>query len=467
MEPQIQYAKTSDGVNVAYAVFGEGPPIVYTSAGFGALHLYSSRMLPVVAQNTDTIVRLGWRVIIYDGRGTGSSERDNNDFSLEARLRDLEAVIERADVDSFALQGAVGGGPTAIAYAAKYPDRVSRLLLFATFANGSDYYKQIPLGQATRAMDTMAEQQWEYYTLAYANAAIGFSDSELANRLAAVMRSGMSARAYLLYTTALRKTDVTDLLPFVDVPTLVVHGEQVTLSNIDLLRVLASRIPDARLVRLAAPEELPRTIDAFLREGEEQAAAVPELPSGMIAILFADIADSIALTERLGDAAFRAKARELGGVLRALIRECGGTTVEGPTLGDGVLAAFTSAREAIEAALTCGKAGDEAGLPLHLGIHAGDVMREKDPDGRANVYGGAVNIAARIAGASVPGEVLVSDIVRGLARTSSGVMFEDRGEHALKGVADPQRLFAVHTGASPLSPPTGEGSARRAEGEGP
>ncbi len=156
-----------------------------------------------------------------------------------------------------------------------------------------------------------------------------------------------------------------------------------------------------------------------------------------------DIAESTALTERLGDAAFRAKARELGGALRALIRECGGTPVEGPTLGDGVLAVFTSAREAIEAAVRCAKAGDDAGLPLHVGLHAGDVMREKDPDGRANVYGGAVNIAARIAGASVPGEVLVSDIVRGLARTSAGVTFEDRGEQELKGVGEAVRVWAI------------------------
>jgi adenylate cyclase len=85
-------------------------------------------------------------------------------------------------------------------------------------------------------------------------------------------------------------------------------------------------------------------------------------------------------------------------------------------------------------------------LRLHLGIHAGDVIREEDPDGRANVYGGAVNIAARIAGASAPGEVLVSDTVRSLARTSAGVGFEDKGERSLKGVADPQRLFAVREG---------------------
>ncbi|HEV8574530.1 MAG TPA: adenylate/guanylate cyclase domain-containing protein [Dehalococcoidia bacterium] len=156
-------------------------------------------------------------------------------------------------------------------------------------------------------------------------------------------------------------------------------------------------------------------------------------------MLFADIADSTFLTERLGDAAFRAKARDLDSALRTVIREHAGTPIEGKLLGDGVLAVFTSARQAIEAALACGAAGSHAGLPLHLGLHAGDVIREEN-----NVYGGAVNIAARISGLSAPGEVLVSDIVRGLARTSAGVTFEDRGEHALKGIADAQRVFAVN-----------------------
>jgi class 3 adenylate cyclase len=132
--------------------------------------------------------------------------------------------------------------------------------------------------------------------------------------------------------------------------------------------------------------------------------------------------------------------------LRSIIAENGGRTIEGPTLGDGVLATFTSARQAIEAALACGRAGNDCGLPLHLGLHAGDVIRESDPDGRANVYGGAVNIASRISGLSAPGEVLVSDTVRGLARTSAGVTFEDRGEQALKGVGEAVRVWAVVEG---------------------
>src|SRR3990172_13407247 len=187
-----------------------------------------------------------------------------------------------------------------------------------------------------------------------------------------------------------------------------------------------------------------RAIDEFLGEGEP--AATLELPSGTAIILFADIADSTALTERVGDTAFREKARDLDAALRTVIRENAGTPIEGKLLGDGVLAVFTSARQAIEAALACGRAGDDAGLPLHLGVHAGDVIREEDPDGRGNVYGGAVNIASRISGLSAPGEVLVSETVRSLARTSAGVRFEDRGEREVKGGGGGGRGGAVRGG---------------------
>jgi class 3 adenylate cyclase len=184
---------------------------------------------------------------------------------------------------------------------------------------------------------------------------------------------------------------------------------------------------------------VPNLIGEFVGEDD---AREPGLPSGTAIILFADIVDSTALTETLGDTAFRDKARELDSALRTIIRDHSGTPIEGKLLGDGVLATFTSARHAIEAAQACGKAGDEGSLPLHLGLHAGDVIREEN-----NVFGGAVNIASRISGLSAPGEVLVSHTVRDLARTSAGVAFEDRGEQALKGVGEPVRVWAVVEGS--------------------
>jgi class 3 adenylate cyclase len=160
--------------------------------------------------------------------------------------------------------------------------------------------------------------------------------------------------------------------------------------------------------------------------------------AGMTAILFVDIADSTPLTERMGDAAFRAASRALDDQVRSAIHEAGGTPVEGKVLGDGVMGAFAFAAQAIAAARACADAAQAAELPLHIGLHAGDVIHEKD-----NVYGGAVNIASRICGLCAPGEILVSQTVRDLARTSAGVTFEDRGEHELKGIADPVRLFVV------------------------
>ncbi len=297
----------------------------------------------------------------------------------------------------------------------------------------------------------MPKSDWEFVTLTFANAYTGYRDSERARGMAAAFRTGITAQGYMALRDDIERIDVRGLLPQITVPTIVIHDRTEGPERAEIpTQRLAPAIPDARFVET---NDLAGVIDEFLQEGglvptpprppAEPAETRVGVPTGTAVILFADIADSTGLTERLGDAAFRTKARELGGSLRVVIRECSGTPVEGPTLGDGVLAVFTSAREAIEAARRCGKAGDDAGFPLHVGLHAGDVTREKDPDGRDNVYGGAVNIASRISGLSAPGEVLVSETVRSLARTSAGVSFDDRGEQALKGVGEAVRVWAV------------------------
>jgi class 3 adenylate cyclase len=155
-------------------------------------------------------------------------------------------------------------------------------------------------------------------------------------------------------------------------------------------------------------------------------------------ILFTDIADSTALTERLGDAAYRTKAAQFEQTMRHAIRECRGEDIEGITLGDGVLAVFSSGTNAIDCAIRAHECARDAGFRLHVGVHAGDVLRSA-----TSVYGGAVNIAARVCDAAPPGETLVSDTVRSLARTSASVQFVDRGLHQFKGVSDPHQVFAV------------------------
>jgi class 3 adenylate cyclase len=445
MEPRIQYVKTSDGVNIAYAVFGEGTPLVYVTEVAG-VHFYSEFSL--ARRATDQLTSSGFQVIRHDGRGTGSSDRAARDFSLEARLRDLEAVVNGLDLERFTLVGHLDGGLTAVAYATRHSERVSHLVLRDPYRSTTDFHEFFPGRRTLRVLRPVAKENWELVTLNQAHLRFGFTDSEVAKEYAAALQSAMSASVWVERWDASDHIDVTELLGAVLAPTLIILDTDLwgrrSAAGGDLrtaaMRVAAA-IPGARLL---ATDDFAGAVAEFLREGKR--VPEPPLPSGMTAILFTDIANSTALTERLGDAAFRAKARELGGLLRAVVRECAGAPVEGPTLGDGVLAVFTSAREAIEAARRCAAAGESAGLPLHLGVHAGDVTREKDPDGRDNVYGGAVNIASRIAGLSAAGEVLVSETVRSLARTSGGVSFEDRGRRRLKGVGDTVRVWAVRAG---------------------
>jgi class 3 adenylate cyclase len=441
VEPRIQYAKTKDGVSIAYYTLGEGAPLVCTILGQWS-HMQFEWGHPEFRRWYERLAEKRM-VVRYDSRGSGLSDRDVTDYSLEAHLLDLEAVVDQLGLKKFSLFTLGAIGPAVITYAARHPERVSRLVLFATWARQPDYTSSPQI----RGMFGLLDTDWQMFTENAAHTLLGWSEGKQAHWFAALLRETTTTEAMRAATAAGSEFDVTSLLPEVRSPTLVLHPRDLVALDIAISRGLASRIPDARLVVVEgtsmAPqvgdiEPLLRAIDDFLSEGEETA---PELPEGVAVLLFADIAESTALTEQLGDAAFRAKARELDTSLRPVIKESGGTPVEGKVLGDGVLAVFTSARQAIDCALRCDAASQPLGLKLHLGIHAGDVIREGN-----NVYGGAVNIAARVASASAPGEILVSDIVRGLARTSAGVIFDDRGEHELKGVGEPQRLFAVRGG---------------------
>ena len=299
-------------------------------------------------------------------------------------------------------------------------------------------------------MMRLIRENWSWARRVFATVVFPNGPSELQRWLSSSLRDSMSPEVAVRAVEANEARNITDLLRRIQAPTLVVDFRSDAQS-----REVAAMIPDSRflvvpgdLASMWTGDELTRAMKEFIEESDlpaKEGQPISIMDPGQIGvtvIVFADIADSTALTERLGDAAFRGKARDLDGALRSIIREYSGTPIEGKLLGDGVLAVFTSARQAIEAALVCGRAGGGAELPLHLGLHAGDVIREEN-----NVYGGAVNIAARISDLSAPGEVLVSDTVRSLARTSAGVSFVNRGEQTLKGMEEPVRVWAVVEGA--------------------
>jgi class 3 adenylate cyclase len=333
-----------------------------------------------------------------------------------------------------------------ITYAVQHPENVSNLIVYGGFHNGRTAF----FHELVDAFIGLIRADWGGYgTGTMLDVFAPSAPPEARDFFIEYQRQAANAENAAATWLACFDFHVTALLPQVRAPTLVLHRRGDRAVPFEQGREIAAAIPGARFVALeddnhhilSDPDPVAEAIERFLYGTEGQPARKPG--ESMTAILFADIADSTALTERLGDTAFRAKARDLDTALRSVIRDHTGTPIEGKLLGDGVLAVFTSARQAIEAALACARAGDDAGLPLHLGLHAGDVIRESDPDGRSNVYGGAVNIASRISGLSAPGEVLVSETVRSLARTSAGVRFEDRGDRELKGVSEAVRVWAV------------------------
>jgi class 3 adenylate cyclase len=431
MEPRIQYAKTSDGVNIAYWTAGEGPPLISVPVpGFSHAEMSWMMFSAIFHPLADK-----YRLVSYDARGSGLSDRNAVDFSMEAMLRDLDAVIERSGFQSFVLASWIASVPIAVTYAATHPERVSHLILSDGWASLSDF-AQSP---AYKALQPLMDAEWTILTETFGQVLWAHANPEFGRLVAQFTRECSEPETFRAFFRDTERYDVTDLLSKVAAPTLVVHNKNSRWFPLDVGRRLAAAIPDARLTLIDDITYAP--VPALIKEfvGVESFVVAREtLPSGTAVILFADIVDSTALTERLGDSAFRTKARELDSALRTTIRDHAGTPIEGKLLGDGVLAVFTSARQAIEAALACARSGDDAGLPLHLGLHAGDVIREDN-----NVYGGAVNIASRVSGLAAPGEVLVSDTVRSLARTSASVRFEDRGEQELKGVGEVVRVFAV------------------------
>jgi class 3 adenylate cyclase/pimeloyl-ACP methyl ester carboxylesterase len=442
-EPQIQYCRTSDSVSIGFTQQGAGAPLVVVPGNWSNVGVFNSVGLPLL----EPLMASGMEVILIDGRGIGASRAAVADVSLPARVRDVEAVIDHLALPPLTLLGMAHGSPTAIAYAANHPENVNVLMLLNAYANASEYFTATPVQRAMFAMDEAVFEEWDFYTSMAASATFRFRAPEAARRLADVYRESKTPEMHMAYRKAFLSTDVTEMLSDIRCPTLVLDDKASVFRVEEQTRSLARAVPGARMLTFdsrqpdsadsiiaALPEHVPSMAAA-----SAAAAPAPIAVSGTAVILFADVVDSTAITARIGNEAFRKRTRQLDDALRAVIRGAGGSPVEGRTLGDGVLGVFTSAAQAIGAALQCGQHAERVGLQLHLGIHAGDVLRESG----GGVSGIAVSMASRISDLTDPNEILVSATVRDLARAATDVAFDDRGEHALKGVAEPQRLFAV------------------------
>jgi len=445
MEPQIRYARTTDDVGIAYWAYGSGPTLVQTPL-LPFSHIEMEWQNPYLRHWYE---RLGKFVTVvrYDGRGTGLSQRDVRDVSLDAHVRDLEAVVDGLGPDPVALLGVFHSGPTALTYTVRNPERVSHLIPWCTYASGADYWRA-PQSEGLRAL-----RQTDYllFLRTGAHELLGWEDDERADAFAEIMRLSVDPGMADRLLAATRDFDVGASLDGVGCPTLVLHRRNLQWLEIDLSRDLASRIPGARLAVVDGRSPLPgageiesaaKAIGEFLEVEPHVAGMAPPVGAFRV-VLFTDLVSHTQMMTTLGDEGGREVLREHERITREVLSEHEGTEVK--ALGDGFMASFSGVSRAIQCAIELQRRIEkrnqaEPGAPpisVRIGINAGEPIEE---DG--DLFGATVILASRIAGAATGGVILVANSVRDLS-AGKGFQFEDRGSIEAKGFEEPVHIWAV------------------------
>jgi class 3 adenylate cyclase len=444
--PETRYAQSGD-VAIAFQVVGDGPfDVVWVPGGFS--HVEFIWQVPVFKVLLDALASFS-RVIFFDKRGTGMSDRVVGIPDLETRMDDVRAVMDAAGSERAAVFGPSEGVPMSVLFAATYPERTWALVLYGGMAKvlrAPDY----PWGETeAEYRQAMARSKALWMTRggleeSCRHSAPNAGEDEI-RALAALIRHSLSPGADEALDLMNMQIDVRHVLPAIRVPTLVLHRPLDTDVPIEHGRYIAQRIPGATLVELpgaghvGSAAELPpitEETERFVRRVWDAGVAVESEPDRVLAtVLFTDIVGSSERATELGDRAWRElleRHHEL--VRRELVRHRG---VEVDTAGDGFLASFDGPARAIRCASAITEAVRGLGLDVRAGLHTGECELV---DGK--VAGIAVHTGARVAALSQPGEVLVSSTVKDLV-AGSGIRFDDRGTTELRGIGGEWKLFAV------------------------
>jgi len=439
VEVETRYAD-SDGVSIAYRVHGDGPLDLVLVPGFvSQVELLWEE--PEVARFLRRLTSFS-RMLVFDKRGQGLSDRPGRPPTLEESMDDLKAAVEAAGFERPALFGISEGGPMSALYAATYPEEISGLVLFGTFArmlNAPDF----PPGITEEALDrwgAMIRRDWGKAVGLNVWAPSRVGDSDFERWWARLLRQGTSPAGAIALMDLYREMDARAILPAIDVPTLVLHRAEDRMVPAAQGRYLAESISGARYIELPGEDHLPFTgdVDGLLDEVEEflvGSRGARESERALATILFTDIVGSTAKAAELGDRDWRALLERHDAAVRRQLTLHRGREVK--TMGDGFLATFDGPARAIRCACAVQDEVTSLGIEVRAGIHTGEVELIGD-----DVGGMAVNIGARIGALAGAGEVLVSSTVRELV-VGSGLEFEERGVEKLKGAPGEWRLFAI------------------------
>ena len=445
MIPETLYAKTSDDVWIAYQVVGTGATdLILVKSWVSHLEVYWEQ--PRYANMVRNLAKDA-RVIDFDKRGTGLSDRISRVPDLEARMDDIRAVMDAAGSSRAVLFGWGDGAALAALFAATYPHRTAGLILnggSAKTAWSADY----PWG--LRHEDWLKEHErmpeiWgsEAHAREWAEMSLllgphDADDPELLRWVAKWARYSAAPGDMLAFDRMWLETDVRDILSTIQVPTVVLCKEGV---NSEEAGWVASRIPGARVLPLAGGhrvvwmgdlDELSEAVGAVMRSARDEDADFDRL---LATVMFTDIVDSTSQSAAMGDHAWRTVQDGHDQIVRAQLARCRGREIR--RMGDGFLATFDGPGRAVRCAQAISGAVRPLGIEIRAGLHTGEIQLSGD-----DIEGLAVAIGARVGALAGPSEVLVSSTVKDLV-AGSGLELEDRGLHSLKGVPDEWRLFAV------------------------
>ena len=440
--PKTQYTRSGD-LHIAYQVVGEGPlDLVYVPGWVSHVELAWEE--PTLARFLRRLASFS-RLILFDKRGTGLSDRVPNDKlpTLEERIDDLRAVMDAVDSERAAIFGFSEGGNLSAFFAATYPERTKALVLFGTFAKriwSSDYPWAPKPEDRERESETL-EREWgelmdlEYYVPSKDG------DQPFLRRLATYFRRSASPGAAVALLRMNTQLDIRHILPTIRVPTLVIHRKGDRDANVEEGRWIAKQIPNARFVELSGEDHLPWVghQDAVIDEVQEfltGARAIPEPNRVLATVLFTDIVGSTEQAALMGDRAWQELLDSHHALVRKELAQFRGREIK--TVGDAFIATFDGPARAMRCACAIRDSVGSIGVEIRAGLHTGEI-EITDHD----IGGIAVHIAARTMSVAKPGEILVSSTVKDLS-VGSGIAFIDRGAQVLKGVPDEWRLFTVN-----------------------
>jgi pimeloyl-ACP methyl ester carboxylesterase len=440
MQPETRYAQSGD-VNIAYQVIGEGPiDLVFVMGWVSNIDEFWTE--PSFASFLRRLAKFS-RLILFDKRGTGLSDRVDEKRlpTIEQRMDDVRAVMDACGSKRAALFGISEGGPMCAVFAATYPERTHALMMFGSYASAmhSESYPWGRTGETYRKL-------FEDIRTGWGSRPVGMDfrvpsrvqDEAFRQWWTRYLVRSVTPKAALVLTQMNSQIDIRAALPAISVPTLLMHHTGDRALTVEGSRYMAQRIRGARLVEFPGDDHLPWTLhpEPVLNEIEAFVTGsrpVAEPDRVLATVMFADIVDSTQRAAALGDRAWRNQLENFYGLVRRELERFRGREID--TAGDGYFATFDGPARGVRCAQTIAREVSQLGLTIRAGLHTGEVEVLGD-----KVSGIAVHIGARVASHAAPGEVVVSNTVKDLV-AGSGLLFEDRGVHPLKGVPGEWRLY--------------------------